>query len=650
VTLDGEVVDLANSNRTGTLRFVTARAENWGAGARLALVFSFRDRARVTRMFACYPHAPVIETWTEVVRADDGREVTVSSPTAWDLAVQAADVEYLDGLHARGAAAGFNLVQRHLDAGERLELSATERSTTTAMPWFVARADGGAAFGGLMWSGPWRMTFERVAAQTRIATDVPDLQTVVPAGVGLELPHGFFGVVPDTPGAPARALRDFIVGGLRDGRPFRPLVTYNPWFIYATRFDESQMLAQIESAARLGIELFQVDAGWYPDTGEEGAFDFTSGLGSWIVDAERFPEGLRPLADAAHDQGMKLGVWVEPERVAISTVGGEGLAQEPWLAQHDSRYDPGLTNEEARSAQICLAHPDAWRWVYDHLVEFIEASGADYLKWDDNFWVNCNRHGHGHGASDGAFAHVRSMYEMLAALRARFPALLIENCSGGGNRTDLGMMRYSDVGWMDDRTTPSSRVRHNLQGLSQVLPPAYLLSYVMAHDGEPLHNSPDLPMLARSRMPGILGLSYHARDLSEADEFLLTHEIGIYKSLRDTIADASAVLLTPQAIEGTLPPWEVMEHLTPGGDAVIYAFDNRQADVRVRFSPVGLVPDATYEVYSVDAGVIGTVSGESLMADGIEILASPNTGAHILVLRQVAPDAEPDPESHATMR
>ena len=68
---------------------------------------------------------------------------------------------------------------------------------------------------------------------------------------------------------------------------------------------------------------------------------------------------------------MKLGVWVEPERVAISTVGGEGLAQEPWLAQHDSRYDPGLANEEARSAQICLAHPDAWRWVYDHLVGFI---------------------------------------------------------------------------------------------------------------------------------------------------------------------------------------------------------------------------------------------------------------------------------------
>ena len=61
------------------------------------------------------------------------------------------------------------------------------------------------------------------------------------------------------------------------------------------------------------------------------------------------------------------------------------------------------------------------------------------------------------------------------------PTLLIENCSGGGNRLDLGLMRYTDVGWMDDRTSPSAHVRHNLQGLTTFLPPAYLLSYLIGH-------------------------------------------------------------------------------------------------------------------------------------------------------------------------
>lgn len=637
ITADGQQVDL--SNRTSaSLRFVTARAESFRAGARLALVFSVSNRARVTRMFACYPRTPVIETWTEIVRTDDTRAVTVSSPTAWSLAVASAEIEYLDGLHANGDAEGFTIARRRLEAGGRFELAATDRSTTTAMPWFVARAEGGAVFGGLMWSGPWTMSFANSAGQTRITTMLPAMETTVPAGVGLEVPHGFFGAVPDVPGAPAKALRDFIVDGLRDGRGFHPLVTYNPWFIYGTRIDEERMRAAIEAASRLGIELFQLDAGWYPGTGELDDYDFTAGLGSWTVDAERFPGGLRPLADLAHERGMKFGVWVEPERVAISTVGGEGLARESWLAAHDGRYDPDVPNDEARAAQLCLVDREAWQWVYDHLVELIETSGADYLKWDSNFWVNCNRSGHGHGATDGAFAHVRAVYELLAALRERFPDLMIENCSGGGNRIDLGMMRYSDVGWMDDRTSPSARVRHNLEGLTQLLPPAYLLSYVMAYEGEPLHDSPDLPMLARSRMPGILGLSYQAGDLSEADERLVTREIEVYKNLRAITADASAVLFTPQAADGDLPSWEVMELVGPGGDAVVFAYDNRGEADRVRFAPVGLVAEATYEVYSVDAGVMGAVSGASLMADGIEILASPNTGAHVLVLRQVPAD------------
>ena len=114
------------------------------------------------------------------------------------------------------------------------------------------------------------------------------------------------------------------------------------------------------------------------------------------------------------------------------------------------------------------------------MTALIDAVQPDYLKWDNNLWVNCNRSGHVHAATDGNFAHVNGLYEVLSTLRQRFPDLLIENVSGGGNRMDLGMLRYSDVAWMDDRTTPSVKVRHNIQGLSALFPPAYLLSFAMA--------------------------------------------------------------------------------------------------------------------------------------------------------------------------
>ena len=31
--------------------------------------------------------------------------------------------------------------------------------------------------------------------------------------------------------------------------------------------------------------------------------------------------------------------------------------------------------------------------------------------------------------------------------------------TGGGNRLDYGMLRYTDVAWVDDRTSPAIRVR-----------------------------------------------------------------------------------------------------------------------------------------------------------------------------------------------
>ena len=77
------------------------------------------------------------------------------------------------------------------------------------------------------------------------------------------------------------------------------------------------------------------------------------------------------------------------------------------------------------------------------------------------------------------------------------------------------MLRFTDVAWMDDRTAPSVHVRHNLQGLSAVFPPAYLLSFVTDHDTEPLHDAPDLSLYFRSRMSGALGLCFRGDAFTE---------------------------------------------------------------------------------------------------------------------------------------
>jgi len=87
-----------------------------------------------------------------------------------------------------------------------------------------------------------------------------------------------------------------------------------------------------------------------------------------------------------HARGLKFGLWIEPERVALQTVNRPRLARERYLATQDGRYDPATTTP--RAAQVCLADDAARRWALDQLVALIDEVRPDYLKWDNNFWIN----------------------------------------------------------------------------------------------------------------------------------------------------------------------------------------------------------------------------------------------------------------------
>ncbi|HEX3701732.1 MAG TPA: alpha-galactosidase, partial [Vicinamibacterales bacterium] len=298
---------------------------------------------------------------------------------------------------------------------------------------------------------------------------------------------------------------------------------------------------------------------------------------------------------------------------------------ESWLATSGGDY------QSDDSAMICLAGQAGRQWVVDHLTAFIDAVHPDYLKWDNNLWVNCDRGGHGHGAADGSFAHVTALYQILDALRQRYPALLIENCSGGGNRIDFAMLQYTDVAWMSDQTSPSIRVRHNVEGLSLIFPPAYLLSFVTDLGWEPLHNAPDLPLYSRSRMPQVFGMSFRSLWLSDADLAALGQQIGFYKHLRPLVTAATATALTMQA-NGDEKNWDILQESGTNGGVVLFAFSGAAAPASTTVSPANLSPDTVYQVVSIDGSVRGVMTGADLTRNGLTITRSPVTAAQILLL------------------
>jgi alpha-galactosidase len=631
VTINGS--SLRFGNRQDGFVFQGTTLETSAQSLRLTATFDHPATGlRLARHFTVASGSPTFEIWTSYSPLGFTRAI-LSNLSAFQFTVPAGTLHWVTGLEGDNADVhhdgAFTRQEKTLVPGERLLLGAQGRSSEQVVPWFAIDGAPDEFYAALMWSGAWTLTVNRTSAGLLLAMGLQSTTTTVTSG-SIEGPHALLGVVTGGIASASAAIGSYVLQGLRHGRAIMPLVTYNSWFAYGTSIAEDSMRSEMAAAASLGVELFVVDAGWYAGAGAAGPFDFDAGLGSWQPDPVRFPNGLRPLTEYAHSLGLKFGVWVEPERVNVSVVGPSGSAAsvaEAWLATSGGRYGSD------HAAQICFASVAARKWVLDRLTTLLDSVQPDYLKWDSNMWVNCDRPGHGHGSADGNFTHVNGLYSVLTALRDRYPDLLIENVSGGGNRLDVGMLRFTDVAWMDDRTAPSVHVRHNVEGLSALFPPAYLLSFVTNHVGEPLHDAPDLRLYLRSRMVGALGLCFRSADLSASDAGDIAREIGTYKRFRSTLAAAVASLLTAEATVDQGPAWDVLQETSVDGrELLVSAFQSDVGTGRINVRPIGLLAGTTYEVRSIDAGLLGTSTGSDLMANGIDVFASPASAAHVLIV------------------
>jgi len=87
-----------------------------------------------------------------------------------------------------------------------------------------------------------------------------------------------------------------------------------------SRISEDFLLKEVEVGSRLGVDVVQVDDGW--QKGKTGNSAFGKGAWGnfrsadpefWKPHPERFPNGLKPLVDAAKQKGMKFGLWFGPD-------------------------------------------------------------------------------------------------------------------------------------------------------------------------------------------------------------------------------------------------------------------------------------------------------------------------------------------------
>lgn len=221
---------------------------------------------------------------------------------------------------------------------------------------------------------------------------------------------------------------------------------------------ESYAIALIDRYQQFNIvpEVFWIDAGWYINNGR------WVDTGSWVVNKKNFPNGLKPVSDAAHEVGAKFLLWFEPERVRKGTL----------LYNDHPEWLIGKTNSVTRL--LNLGDKEALSWVTDHISELIKEEGIDIYRQDFNmdpmpYWEESDAP---QRIGITEIRHIEGLYAFWDSLLVRFPNLIIDNCASGGRRIDFETVSRSSPLWRTDYhgyTEPNGS-QDNTYGLNFYLP------------------------------------------------------------------------------------------------------------------------------------------------------------------------------------
>ena len=229
------------------------------------------------------------------------------------------------------------------------------------------------------------------------------------------------------------------------------LTLLNNWESTYFDFDEEKLTALIKDGKKLGVDLFLLDDGWF---GNKYPRDNDSaGLGDWQVNVKKLPHGIGYLINQAETNGIKFGIWIEPEMVNPKS---ELYENHPdWVIKLPNRAEYYFRNQLV----LDMSNPVVQEFVYDVVDRlFTEHPQLAYIKWDCNA-VIYNAYSPTNPHQSHLYVdYVHGLYNVLDRLRTKYPTVPIMLCSGGGGRIDYGVLRYFTEFWPSDNTDGIERV------------------------------------------------------------------------------------------------------------------------------------------------------------------------------------------------
>ena len=527
---------------------------------------------------------------------------------------------------------------RPVDAGttrhDTVIESRSGRSSHGWAPWLGAVAERSecAVIVSPAWSGNWHI---RCDSRATMSAGVSPWQLGVELAPGeqLEIPPVVIATGRDLDAAAAElqmAVRDAWLPRtpFSDSLP----VEWNHWWPYEdAEIDETVIASNAAVAHTLGFNVVTVDAGWFGAA--DAGSDWQEQRGDWDrVNTARFPSGLQALGTSIRAAGVEAGMWIEAEAVGRSSLlrraHPEVLALTTTHQRHDPSYSVGTVSLDPADPSflgyVCLGSPAGRNHVLESMIRLVTETGARWLKLDFNIDpdAGCTRDDHGHSSGDGLLRHYQGLYALLDEFRRRHPAVLLESCSSGGLRVDLGLARHVHGFFLSD----PDYTEHHLEvlfGASRMLPPLGILHWSHSQwrgDYPPQQRdwttltTTEFDVMVRAAMFHRFGVSLRLTELRADLRDRLAWHVELYTSLfARFVRDGVLTPLTAPPLRGGLGERHPSLQLSVDGAHLVGAFaldGSGECVARVR----GLAADHDYDVTDLGAGRTWRARGGDLAA------------------------------------
>ena len=343
------------------------------------------------------------------------------------------------------SATEFSLHQEFLRKGQTKSFQEIgSRSSDGMMPFFNLCADNSGTMLAIGWTGSWRASFT-------------ECEEGILASIGLSKTNFYLKKGEKIRTASILTMdytseEDFL-------NKFRKLIKNHYSHIACTENDKEgllayelwgglpteEMLHRMERFKKHNVSFEQtwIDAGWYGQCHNcIDAFngDWSQHTGEWEVNLNVHPNGLMDVAKKAEEMKAPLMFWIEPERacpgVPITKTHPE------WLLKSD-------TND---NLILYYGIEEAYQYIFNLVCDYAEKFNMACYRQDFNVkltdYFEKNDEENRQGITE--IKHIMGVYRLFDELHQKYPKLLIDNCSSGGRRIDIEMLKRAIIFFRSD--------------------------------------------------------------------------------------------------------------------------------------------------------------------------------------------------------